>query len=119
MEKTYTPQPIDTSDVQLPEELNQLAEQISKNVHEVWAKNRRDQGWKYGKERSDALKQHPCLVPYEKLSDVEKAYDRDTAFGTLKLLVKLGFKIAKVLVIAVLISLVGCKTKRPFRLLPY
>ena len=109
MEKTYTPQPIDTSDVQLPEELNQLAEQISKNVHEVWAKNRMDQGWKYGKERSDALKQHPCLVPYEELSDVEKAYDKDTAFGTLKLLVKLGFKIAKVLVITVLISLVGCK----------
>lgn len=93
--KEYVPQPMDTSDVQLPEELNGLIEQMSKNVHEVWAKSRIDQGWIYGPERSDALKQHPCLVPYEELPEVEKAYDRDTALGTLKLIAKLGFKITK------------------------
>ena len=81
----YVPQPMDTSDVQLPEELNDLIEQMSKNVHEVWAKNRMDQGWTYGPERSDILKQHPCLIPY----------DRDTALGTLKLISKLGFEIKK------------------------
>ena len=42
-----------------------------------------------------ALKTHPCLVPYEDLPEVEKAYDRDTAVGTLKLICKLGFKITK------------------------
>lgn len=31
----YTPQPINTKDVVLPEELNELAEMIAKNVHEV------------------------------------------------------------------------------------
>lgn len=93
--KEYVPQPMDTSDVQLPEELNGLIEQMSKNVHEVWAKSRIDQGWIYGPERSDALKQHPCLVPYEELPEVEKAYDRDTALETLKLIAKLGFKITK------------------------
>lgn len=31
------PQPIDTSDVQLAEELNPLLEAMAKNVHEVWA----------------------------------------------------------------------------------
>jgi hypothetical protein len=64
-------------------------------MHEVWAQSRISQGWTYGKERSDALKQHPCLVPYEELPEVEKAYDRDTALGTLKLISKLGFKISK------------------------
>ncbi|MBQ8607845.1 MAG: Ryanodine receptor Ryr, partial [Bacteroidaceae bacterium] len=54
-----------------------------------------EQGWTYGKERSDALKQHPCLIPYEELPEVEKEYDRDTAIGTLKLIVRLGFKIQK------------------------
>ena len=87
----YVPQPMDTSDVQLPEELNDLIEQMSKNVHEVWAKNRMDQGWTYGPERSDILKLHPCLIPYEDLPEIEKAYDRDTALGTLKLISKLGF----------------------------
>lgn len=91
----YVPQPMDTSDVQLPEELNDLIEQMSKNVHEVWAKSRMDQGWSYGPERSDILKQHPCLIPYEDLPEIEKAYDRDTALGTLKLISRLGFEIKK------------------------
>ena len=93
--ETYVPQPMDTSDVQLPQELNELVEKMAKNVHEVWAQSRISQGWTYGPERSDALKHHPCLVPYEDLPEVEKAYDRDTALGTLKLICKLGFKITK------------------------
>ena len=95
MEKNYVPQPMNTSDVQLPEELNALIEQMAKNVHEVWAESRIEQGWSYGEERNDALKTHPCLIPYEELPEVEKAYDRDTALGTLKLIRKLGFKIEK------------------------
>lgn len=91
----YVPQPMDTSDVQLPQELNELVEKMAKNVHEVWAQSRISQGWTYGPERNDALKHHPCLVPYEDLPEVEKAYDRDTALGTLKLIVKAGFKISK------------------------
>lgn len=95
MEKRYVPQPMDTSDVQLPEELNELVERMAKNVHEVWAQSRIEQGWVYGQERSDALKTHPCLISYEDLPEIEKAYDRDTALGTLKLICKLGFKISK------------------------
>lgn len=95
MKKIYVPQPMDTSDIQLPEELNVLIEQMAKNVHEVWAQSRIKQGWTYGEERSDALKTHPCLVPYEELPEVEKAYDRDTALGTLRMITKLGFKITK------------------------
>ena len=95
MENKYVPQPMDTSDVRLSEELMPLIEQMAKNVHEVWAQSRMDQGWTYGEERNDALKHHPCLIPYEELPEVEKAYDRDTAVGTLKLISKLGFKITK------------------------
>ena len=95
MKKNYVPQPVDTRDVQLPVELDELAEKLAKNVHEVWAKSRISEGWQYGEERSDALKQHPCLVPYEDLPEIEKEYDRNTAFGTLKLITKLGFKISK------------------------
>lgn len=89
------PAPVDTSDVILPEELNELVEMIAENVHEVWAQSRMAQGWTYGEERDDVLKHHPCLVPYDELPEVEKDYDRDTAFGTLKLIRKSGFKIEK------------------------
>lgn len=93
--KNYTPQPIDTSGVTLPEELNELAEYIAKNVHEVWAYGRMKDGWTYGSERDDEEKKHPCLVPYEELSDSEKDYDRNTSQETLKLIVKLGYRIEK------------------------
>ena len=53
MKKNYVPQPMDTSDIQLPEELNVLIEQMAKNVHEVWARSRIEQGWSYGEERND------------------------------------------------------------------
>lgn len=92
---TYTPQPIDTTGIELPKELEQLVERMSKNVHEVWAENRIQQGWTYGGKRNDELKTHPCLVPYEELPESEKEYDRNTSVGTLKLIMKLGFKICK------------------------
>lgn len=92
----YIPQPIDTKDVELPVELEQLVEQMSKNVHDVWAETRIRQGWKYGKQRNDELKTHPCLIPYEDLPDEEKVYDRNTSITTLKLIMKLGFNIEKV-----------------------
>ena len=91
----YMPQSIDTSDVKLPEDFELLVEQISKNVHEVWAETRIKQGWTYGEQRNDELKTHPCLIPYEELTEEEKEYDRNTAIGTLKLIMKLGFKIVK------------------------
>ncbi len=91
----YVPQPIDTSDIQLPEELEALVEKMAKNVHEVWAETRIKQGWTYGPERDDKLKKHPCLIPYEELPEEEKEYDRGTSVGTLKLILKLGFRITK------------------------
>lgn len=91
----YIPHPIDTSDIQLPEELNPLLEEMAKNVHEIWAQERMNQGWIYGEKRDDALKHHPCLVTYEDLPEEEKVYDRNTSVETLKLILKLGFKIDK------------------------
>lgn len=91
----YTPHPIDTKDVDLPQELNALAENIAKNVHEVWSEGRMKDGWTFGEERNDTEKKHPCLVAYEELSEEEKAYDRNTSIETIKLILKLGFKITK------------------------
>ena len=81
--------------IQLPKELEYLVEEMAKNVHEVWSKTRIEQGWTYGKKRDDVLKQHPCLVPYEELPEEEKVYDRNSSVETLKLIMKLGFKISK------------------------
>lgn len=95
MNVKYVPSPADTQDVKLPADLLPLVEEMAKNVHEVWAQNRIGEGWAYGPQRDDVLKTHPCLVPYEELPEVEKEYDRATSQETLKLILKLGFKISK------------------------
>ena len=73
----------------------ELSEIMAKNVHEVWAENRIKDGWKYGKKRDDAKKEHPCLVSYDELTESEKEYDRKTLQESLKVLIKLGYKIIK------------------------
>ncbi len=95
MKQTYTPAPLDTRDIELPKELDELIERMARNVHEVWAQGRMAEGWTYGEQRDDKQKTHPCLVPYEELPDAEREYDRQTAVQTLKMILKLGFKIHK------------------------
>ena len=92
----YTPKPVDTTDITLSPDVVELGEKIAENVHDVWAEGRIREGWSYGEQRNDAEKKHPCLVPYDELSDSEKEYDRNTAMETLKLITKLGYKIVKV-----------------------
>ena len=91
----YEPSPIGLDDVELSEELTELQEAIAENAHEIWAKNRRDQGWSYGPERNDQKKETPDMIPYCNLPESEKLYDREMAMQTLKLLNKLGFEIVK------------------------
>ena len=93
--KHYTPKPIDLSDVELTEDLNELREVIAENAHDVWALERQIQGWTYGPQRDDDLKQTPCMVAYSELPENEKKFDREMAMNTLKLLKKLGYDIVK------------------------
>jgi len=95
MNNAYKPVSVDLDNIELPEDLLELSELIAKNVHEVWAKNRMEEGWTYGPVRDDEKKQTPCLVPYEELPEIEKDYDRNTALGTLKYITSLGYDIIK------------------------
>ncbi|MBR6814644.1 MAG: Ryanodine receptor Ryr [Alistipes sp.] len=93
--KTYIPCPIDLSDVELADELNELREAIAENAHDVWAAERQAQGWTYGAKRDDLKKETPCMVAYSQLPESEKTFDREMAMNTLKLLTKLGYDIVK------------------------
>lgn len=93
--KIYTPRPINTDDIVLSDDIMVLCEQLSENTHEVWSEARMKDGWTYGTERNDEKKLHPCLIPYCELPESEKEYDRNTSLQTLKLIVKLGYKIVK------------------------
>lgn len=90
----YIPKPLDVSNVVLPEGLEEITESLSKNVHEVWAAGRIAAGWKYGPVRDEIKKEHPCLIPYEDLSEEEKDYDRATAISTIKYIMANGYSIS-------------------------
>lgn len=88
----FKPATIDTSDISLPADFQELVELLAENNHNVWARQRLADGWTYGRSRNDVKKQHPCLVAYERLPDREKEYDRKTAIETLKVALKLGYR---------------------------
>ena len=89
----YTPTPIATEGTTLPSELSALVEQLSKNNHDHWARQRIASGWTYGPQRDDARRTHPDLVPYGDLPEGEKEYDRTSVIETLKVILTLGYQI--------------------------
>ena len=92
---TYTPKPIDTSEVVLSDDLLELTERLAENTHEIWARQRMNEGWTWGTKRDDRAKKHPDLVPYADLPESEKEYDRMTAMETLKVIVGLGYVVER------------------------
>ena len=89
----YSPKPLDTSGVTLDTQLIELLEVLARNTHEVWASQRLADGWRYGPHRNDGKKEHPGLVEYDALTEIEKDYDRVVALQVIKSILALGFRI--------------------------
>jgi hypothetical protein len=51
-------------------------ELIARRVHEAWAEQREDAGWRTGAARDDELRLHPDLVPWEELPEDRRDIDR-------------------------------------------
>ncbi|GAA3795416.1 RyR domain-containing protein [Streptomyces phyllanthi] len=87
----WTPRPVDTEDVKVPESLYALIEVLAENAHDNWARRRLSEGWRYGPCRSDSEKTHPLLIPYADLSHEEQEADRVLALETVKLILRYGY----------------------------
>lgn len=72
-----------------------LIEELAEAVHDEWAEERRRTGWRYGAQRDDLNRLHPCLVPYDELSEDEREVDRRTVIATLTAIQRQGYKITK------------------------
>ena len=75
------------------EDVNSLVNKIAEKVHESWAAKRLSQGWRYGPERNDERKEHPCLVPYADLPESEREYDRATTRTVIEALLAEGYEL--------------------------
>jgi len=92
---TYSPDPIDTTGIELDPRLGELVERLAANNHDHWALRRIAEGWRYGPDRDDEAKTHPDLVPYAELQDSEREYDRRSVVETLKAVMALGYRVEK------------------------
>ncbi|XP_031434602.1 ryanodine receptor 2 isoform X2 [Clupea harengus] len=90
---TFTPVPVDTSQVAFPPQLEQIRDELAENLHELWLISMVDQGWIYGPVKEENKKHHPDLVEFSKLPDPEKNLNLQAAQDTLRTLLALGVHI--------------------------
>lgn len=41
-------------------------------LHDNWRKDKRQEGWTYGKVKNASLRTHPCMVPYDQLPEFQR-----------------------------------------------
>ncbi len=70
-------------------------EQLAILEHDRWMQDKIAAGWVYAAERNDALKHHNSMVPWEKLSEVEREKDRDAVRNVPELLAEVGLQPAR------------------------
>jgi len=66
---------------------------LAKAEHERWCKERKADGWVYGKKRDNAKKIHPSLVPWEELSEEDKQKDVDVIQRIITLFDRIGLEL--------------------------
>ncbi|XP_058255378.1 ryanodine receptor 3 isoform X3 [Hemibagrus wyckioides] len=93
---SFIPTPVDTSQIVMPPHLEKVRDRLAENIHELWAINKIELGWTYGKIRDDNKRQHPCLVDFSKLPETEKNYNLQMSTETLKTLLALGCHVVQV-----------------------
>lgn len=52
-----------------------IAGKSPEQLHAAWCEHRIADGWVYGPVKDPAAKQHPCLVPYHELPELQRAKD--------------------------------------------
>ncbi|XP_070577063.1 ryanodine receptor 2-like isoform X7 [Ptychodera flava] len=90
---TFIPKPVDTSSVSIPHYIEGVRDKLAENIHELWCMNKIEAGWTYGPVRDDAKKTHPCLCPFNSLTEEERTFDITMAYETLKTLIALGYHV--------------------------
>lgn len=89
----YKPAPLDLSAVTLNPKMEELVDQLAENTHNLWAKERIQQGWTYGLEEDSENLRSPHLVPYSKVDEAIKKANRDTASETVRTLLVYGYNL--------------------------
>ena len=67
-------------------------EKLAQTEHERWWAQKRAAGYVFGPVRSDVEKTHPCMVPWEQLSEAEREKDREAVRDIPERMAAAGFE---------------------------
>ncbi|XP_030074236.1 ryanodine receptor 1 isoform X4 [Microcaecilia unicolor] len=93
MSNGYKPAPLDLSHVKLTPAQNTLVDKLAENAHNVWARDRVQQGWTYSIVQDIKNKRNPRLVPYVLLDERTKKTNRDSLCESVRTLIGYGYNI--------------------------
>ncbi|ODN01392.1 Ryanodine receptor 44F [Orchesella cincta] len=83
----YHPNPVDMTNMTLNREMQTMAERLAENLHDIWARKKKDEIDNHGGPP------HPLVVPYDLLTDKEKRKDRDRMNELLKYVQYQGYRL--------------------------
>src|SRR6185312_178769 len=70
-------------------------EDLARQEHDRWCRERWLRGWTYGEKRDDKQQQHPDLVPYDRLDEAGRDKDRRIMLNLPKDLGQLGMSLRR------------------------
>ncbi|XP_053540880.1 ryanodine receptor 2 isoform X2 [Ictalurus punctatus] len=94
-EGNFNPQPVDTSNVNVPEKLDHFINKYAEHSHEKWSMEKVANGWVHGEQLCEASKVHPLLKAYKGLSEKDKEVYRWPIRETLKTMLSWGWSIER------------------------
>jgi len=89
----YTIHVLNTQNIGMSESLKELADVLAENSHDLWAKERKAEGWRHGETVDPRLKTNPDLIPYGLMTDDQKKSDLNTVTSSIKNVIALGYRI--------------------------
>ncbi|KAG5262307.1 hypothetical protein AALO_G00273740 [Alosa alosa] len=94
-EGNFNPQPVDTSNVVIPEKLDNFIIKFAEHSHERWSMDKLTKGWVHGDQLCEFTKTHPLLKPYKSLSEKDKEIYRGPIKESLKTILAWGWLIER------------------------
>ncbi|XP_077024551.1 ryanodine receptor 2 isoform X2 [Tamandua tetradactyla] len=94
-EGNFNPQPVDTSNITIPEKLEYFINKYAEHSHDKWSMDKLANGWIYGEIFSDSSKVQPLMKPYKLLTEKEKEIYRWPIKESLKTMLAWGWRIER------------------------
>nr|XP_043902413.1 ryanodine receptor 2-like [Solea senegalensis] len=91
----FDPQPVDTSNISVPERLEFVVNKYAEHTHEKWSLDKFANGWVHGEQLCENSKVHPLLKPYRALAEKEKEAYRWAIKETIKSMLAFGWNIER------------------------